>query len=124
VPTVLLVDDEASLRRALRALFERGGIAVTEAGSAGEALVAIADGPGVDAVVCDVLMPEVNGLSFYDNLVESAPRLRGRVVFLTGAAHEPAVRARIEERGVPLVSKLDDLQLVVDAVKVALLRRN
>ena len=32
------------------------------------------------------------------------------------------MHAPIEERGVPLLSKVDDLMLVVDAVKVALFR--
>jgi hypothetical protein len=32
--------------------------------------------------------------------------------------HQP-----LEQRGVPLISKLDDLQIVLDAVKLALLRR-
>ncbi len=121
--TVLLVDDELSMRRALRAFFERAGFAVMEAGSAAEALSAVAGGPTIDAVVSDVLMPEVSGLAFYDTLVKQAPRLANRVVFLTGAARDPQVRGPIEHRGVPLISKLDDLQLVVDAVRVAVLRK-
>jgi hypothetical protein len=47
----------------------------------------------------------------------------GRVVFLTGAARDPKVHAPIEQRGVPLLAKTDDLRLVVDAVRLALLKR-
>lgn len=119
---ILLVDDERSVRTALRKLFERGGMTVSEAGSGGEALTHLGNGD-VDAVVCDILMPEVNGLEFYDTLVTRSPHLKDRVVFLTGAANDPIVHGPIEERGVPLVSKLDDLQLVVDAVRIALLRK-
>ncbi|MDX2192504.1 MAG: response regulator [Gemmatimonadales bacterium] len=119
---VMLVDDEASIRRALRALFERTGFQVSEAASAEAALAAVAAGPTPDAMVCDVLMPGKNGVALYDALVETAPGLAGRIVFLTGAAHEPAVCAPIEARGVPLVSKFDDLHLVVDAVRVGLLK--
>lgn len=121
--TILLVDDEPSMRRAMRAFFERGGFAVEEAASAAEALQHVAAGRPADAVVSDVLMPELNGVEFYDRLMEVAPGLVNRVVFLTGAASDPRVHGPIEQRGVPLISKMDDLRLVVDAVRVALLRR-
>lgn len=121
--TILLVDDEPSIRRALRAFFERGGYAVAEADSASAALRYLADGGTADAVVSDVLMPDIGGVEFYDRLMAQAPALSHRVVFLTGAARDPRVHGPIEQRGVPLISKLDDLRLVVDAVRVALVRR-
>lgn len=121
--TVLIVDDEPSMRRALRALFERAGYRVIEAASAAEALQRVAEPPGADAVVSDVLMPEASGLEFYDALMLRAPQLSGQVVFLTGAASDPRVHTPIEQRGVPLLAKTDDLRLVVDAVRLSLLRR-
>ena len=123
MPKVLLVDDEPVIRGALRKLFQRGGLAVQEAGSAREALAAIAADPTIEAVVSDFIMPEIDGLSFYDELVARAPRLRDRVVFLTGAARDPSVHGPLEQRGVPLIHKLDDLQIVLDAVRLAILRR-
>lgn len=78
--------------------------------------------PQPDAIVCDVLMPEGTGLEFYGLLLESAPQLRHRVIFLTGANRDPKVHLAIEKLGAPLLGKLDDLELVVDAVRVALLR--
>ena len=111
------------MRRALRALFERSGFAVADVASGPEALAHIAAGGPADAVVSDVLMPNVSGVAFYDRLMEAAPHLANRVVFLTGAASDPRVHGPIEQRGVPLISKLDNLLLVVDAVRIALLRR-
>ena len=123
MPTVLLVDDESAVRRALRKIFEQGGLTVREADSGRGALDAIAAHSDIDAVVSDFVMPEVNGLDFYDALVASAPHLQRRVVFLTGAARNPEVHHPLEQRGVPLISKLEDLQIVLDAVKLALLKR-
>lgn len=111
------------MRRALRAFFERSGFAVVEAASAAAALEHVRSCEPADAVVSDVLMPEVSGVDFYDQLLALAPALANRVVFLTGAAHDPRVHTPIEARGVPLLSKMDDLRLVVDAVRVALLTR-
>lgn len=122
MPTVLVVDDEESVRRALRKILERGGLTVIEAGSAADALSLVAEGSGMDVVVSDVLMPEMSGLAFYDELIRRSPALSGRVIFLTGAAKDPAIHGPIEQRGVPLISKIDDLMLVQDAVRFALLR--
>lgn len=110
------------MRRALRQIFERNGLTVAEASSAREASELVGRDPSIAAVVCDFLMPELNGLAFYDELKLIAPHLCRRMVFLTGVAQEPVVHRSIEERGVPLISKLDDLQLVLDAVRLALLR--
>ena len=121
--TVLVVDDEQSMRRVLRGYLERSGYAVVEAGSGADAMRLLESGDPVDAVVTDVLMPEVSGVAFYDSLLSSSPELKNRVVFLTGAARDPKVLAPIEQRGVPIISKLDDLSLVVDAVRLALLKR-
>jgi CheY-like chemotaxis protein len=124
MPTVLVVDDESAIRGALRKIFERGGLTVREADSGRDALDTLANDPAIAAVVSDFIMPELDGLDFYDALVARAPHLRNRVVFLTGAARDPTVHQPLEERGVPLINKLDDLSIVLDAVKLVLLRKD
>jgi CheY-like chemotaxis protein len=121
-PTILLVDDESAVRSALRKIFERGGLTVREAYSGRDALEVLADDPDIAAVVSDFIMPELDGLDFYDALVARSPHLRNRVVFLTGAARDPTVHQPLEDRGVPLINKLEDLQIVLDAVRLVLLR--
>ncbi len=121
--TILVVDDDADIRRVLRRLLERAGHQVTEAESAASALESVLGSDAPDAVVSDVVMPGRSGLAFYTDLIERAPHLRNRVVFLTGAAHDRVVHDRIEELGVPLLAKLGDLQLVVDAVRIALFKK-
>jgi CheY-like chemotaxis protein len=123
MPTILLVDDESAVRSALRKIFERGGLTVREADSGREALETLADDPSIAAVVSDFIMPELDGLDFYDAMVARSPHLRNRVVFLTGAARDPIVHRSLEDRGVPLINKLEDLQIVLDAVRLVLLRR-
>jgi CheY-like chemotaxis protein len=110
--TVLLVDDEQPIRSALRKILEQSGLAVREANSGRAALEALDEDSSIAAVVSDFIMPELDGIDFYDALVARSPHLRNRVVFLTGA----------EDRGVPLINKLDDLSIVLDAVRLVLLR--
>ncbi len=119
---VLIVDDDADLRRALRRQLEHARFEVREADSAESALI-MAEAACPAAVVSDVMMPGVNGLAFYDRLIAQAPDLVGRVIFLTGVADDPRVNCRIEELGAPLIGKLDDLGVVVDAVRLATMQR-
>ncbi len=123
MPRILVVDDEPSVVRTLSGFLARAGYDVVTAGSSADALGLLEAPEPVDAVVSDVLMPGMNGVLLYDTIVARAPHLARRVVFLTGAARDPEVHAPIEARGVPLISKLNDFRLVVDAVRVALLAR-
>lgn len=119
---ILLIDDDPAIRRVVRVRFERHGHTVAEADSAYQALDLLKTGPAPDAVVCDIVMPGMTGIQFYRHLVERVPKLHRRVVFLTAVNRDPNIHRDVEQLGVPLLSKLDDLQLVVDAVQVALLR--
>ncbi|MEO8032509.1 MAG: response regulator [Gemmatimonadota bacterium] len=123
MPRVLVVDDDLAVVKALTGFLVRAGYEVVSAGSAAEALEALGRPPEVDAVVSDILMPGMSGLALYDTIVARVPGLARRVVFLTGAARDPAIHDPVESRGVPLISKLNDFRLVVDAVRLALLSR-
>jgi len=59
-PLVLIVDDDANLRRFVRASLEADGYTVREA-SSGEAGLAALDEEPPDLILLDVLMPEVDG---------------------------------------------------------------
>ncbi|MEZ5331362.1 MAG: sigma-54 dependent transcriptional regulator [Thermoanaerobaculia bacterium] len=89
--TVLLVDDEASIRDSLRMILEFEGYEVREARSGREALASVADDEP-DAVLLDIKMPEMDGLE-----VLQALRERGHdmpVLIVTGHGDvETAVEA-------------------------------
>ena len=92
----LLVDDEDDIRRVARMSLERvGGWTVTDAGSADEALAA-AGAERFDAVLLDVMMPDVDGpstLGLLRPIIGDVP-----VVFLT-AKVQPADVTRLRELG-------------------------
>ena len=122
MPNILIVDDEPAIRRVLSRLLVAKGYAVSEAATAAEGIATAGLG-GIDAVLCDVVMPGGSGFDFYDQVIRQVPGLTGKVIFLTGAAKEPEVQHHAEERSAPLLSKLYELELAVDAVKVALLAK-
>ncbi len=80
---VLLVDDEEDFVSALSERLESRGIKVDTAGSGVEA-VEKAGGEKFDAIVLDMLMPEMNGIETLKVLLEKNPELQ--VILLTGHA--------------------------------------
>ena len=67
---VLVVDDEESLRHVLGLMLGRVGYEVSSARNGREALGRLG---GVDVVLCDIRMPEMDGLQFLDALPAGAP---------------------------------------------------
>ncbi|MDX1632852.1 MAG: response regulator, partial [Thermoanaerobaculia bacterium] len=65
--TVLVVDDEASIRESLRMILEYEGYDVEEARSGGEALTKVAS-RAPDALLLDIKMPEMDGLEVLRSL--------------------------------------------------------
>ncbi len=83
--TILVVDDERSVRELLVAVLEEEGYAVVGAVDGREALVALArDGP--DLVLMDVMMPGLDGPSAYRAMRSLAPERTVPVVLMSAAA--------------------------------------
>ena len=80
---LLFVDDEPTLRSGMEAFGRLRGFTVVTASDGTEAL-SCARSSGVDAVVCDLRMPGMNGYAFHDQLRVERPGLAARTVFVTG----------------------------------------
>jgi len=91
---VLIVDNEPLIVRALSRLL-RAEYDVETAGSGYEAFELIKhDGP-FDLVLCDLGMPEMNGLELFEEAVRAAPEMGPRFVFVTGGAIDDQVQAKL-----------------------------
>ena len=80
---VLFVDDEPSLRRGMEAFGALRGFTVLTAED-GAAALATTRRTGVDAVVCDLRMPGMDGYAFHEELQVERPGLAARTIFITG----------------------------------------
>ena len=61
--TILVIDDSASLRKVVNMALVGAGYNVIEAGDGKEAL-ALLDGRQINMAICDVNMPNMNGIEF------------------------------------------------------------
>jgi two-component system response regulator AtoC len=68
--TILVVDDEPSIRKYLQTLLEVDGFEVDAVSSGKEALDKINEGSRPDFIVLDVLMPEMNGLETLRQIIQ------------------------------------------------------
>lgn len=93
---ILVIDDEAPVRGVLGALLERSGYVVTTAASAQVALLDLQQDPDCRLVLCDVMMPAINGLSLLDVLCKDYP---GLPVVMVTAVHDIHVATNAFRQG-------------------------
>jgi signal transduction histidine kinase len=91
---VLVVEDEPALGRVLPRLLAQHQVTVVT--RAREALARIAAGEVYDTILCDLMMPEMTGMEFYDALLQLRPDLVSRIVFMSGGTFNPGTRAFLE----------------------------
>ncbi len=113
-PRVLVVDDEPAVRSALRVNLARAGYEVVLAGTAEEALKALAERP-VDLVLTDVKMPGAGGMALLEQLNRSSPDMP--VVMMTGHGRVEdavaAMKAGASDYIIKPISK-DELLVILD----------
>ena len=81
---VLLIDDEAFIVAALRRLL---GVEhdITAVMCAPDAIALIENGHRFDVILCDLRMPGMSGIDFYEKLRTFAADMTARIIFCTGA---------------------------------------
>jgi FixJ family two-component response regulator len=119
-PTVIVVDDDMSVREALGGLFESVGLRAELCSSVDEMLdVQTTEGPS--CLVLDVRLPSVNGVDAYAHLSDQG-RLRTPVIFITGHGSIPMSVRAMKAGAVDFLSKPVRDQDLLDAVQTALHR--
>ena len=78
---ILLIDDDGILLRSVQTLLEPEHEVVTALGGA-DGLTILERDQDFDVVLCDLLMPRVDGVAVFSVLEKTAPQLAERVVFL------------------------------------------
>lgn len=118
-PTVLIVDDEAPLRRVLERAVSRLGYRVIGAGSAESALeLLVTERPA--AILLDVHLPTMSGLAFYVAATARWPELQGCVAVMTGDGETTEVLEWIARNACPLISKpfnLEEIEVWLNHVR-------
>jgi DNA-binding NtrC family response regulator len=103
--TVLYVDDEEAIRRALSAWLTRRGHSVFTAGSTGEARTVL-ESQNVDAMFIDIWLGHDSGFDLFEWVDMHRPGLVERVAFVTGAiVRDSEIERSIAAFGRPVLVK-------------------
>jgi FixJ family two-component response regulator len=120
-PTVFVVDDDSSLRRAIKRLVESVGVQVELFGSAQEFLQAKRpDAPS--CLVLDIRLPGISGLDFQRELAYA--NIHTPIIFITAHGDIPMTVRAMKAGAVEFLTKPFRDQDLLDAIQQALQRDN
>lgn len=118
-PIVFIVDDDASMRRALTNLFESVGLKVEAFGSAPQLLQA--KPPQVaSCLVLDIRLPGASGLDLQSDLAKAD--IHTPIIFITGHADIPMTVRAMKGGAIDFLTKPVRDQDILDAVQAAIER--
>jgi CheY-like chemotaxis protein len=102
--TILLVEDETSVRRLVERVLKSRGYEVIAAKDGGDALrLASNAGLTVDLVLTDIVMPEMSGRELVEALHTGRPALR--VLYMSGYTDDEIVRRGLSDPGMSFIQK-------------------
>jgi DNA-binding response OmpR family regulator len=112
--SVLIVEDDASIRRLVRTVLLRQGYQVEIAGDGQEALAKL----GLidyDVIILDLMMPNLDGFSFLSAMARDAPERLKRVI-ITSAASPAVINERLKGIEFDLLPKPFDINELIARV--------
>ncbi|MES2178409.1 MAG: ATP-binding protein [Gemmatimonadota bacterium] len=109
----LIIDDEPTIRTALRRFFTRRGWAVEEAEDGGAGLDILERlGDAVTVVISDLRMPGFSGIDLHDRLAETQPAVLKRFIFSTGDVASAEAASFVLRTSCPVLQKPFELRML------------
>jgi two-component system cell cycle sensor histidine kinase/response regulator CckA len=101
--TILVVEDEPSVRSLVARVLRRQGYNVYEASAASGALELLKDSPHIDLLLTDVVLPGMGGPELAEAVEQVAPQVK--VLFMSGYTRDAAILSGRVGPGVTLLEK-------------------
>ncbi|MEO8621232.1 MAG: PAS domain S-box protein [bacterium] len=113
----LIIDDEPTIRAALRRFFLRRGWVVEEAADGGAGLALLEHhGDVFGLVVSDLRMPGFSGIELHDQLAAAKPALLRRFVFSTGDVASAEAASFVQRTSCPVLQKPFELRMLDEII--------
>ena len=116
-PVVLVVDDDATIRRLLQITLETEGFTVTTAGDGMEGLRMAQEVPRPDLVLLDIMMPGMDGLQVCHTLKNDPATADTPVVLLSAKAQSHDIELGMRVGADDYITKPPDLLDLVTRVR-------
>jgi two-component system, cell cycle sensor histidine kinase and response regulator CckA len=119
--TVLLAEDQSSIRAVLREYLESKGYTILEARNGRQALEPAEHHPSsIEVLVTDVIMPQIRGLELAKRVTELHPDIC--VIFMSGYSEDALVEQLLADRSLTLIQKPFDLEELAQKIRESLNR--
>lgn len=103
---VLVIDDEPALLRAYTRMLKPNHVIAHDGPAALEWLNDLDHASTLDVIVCDMMMPELNGMQLYEQVVQQHPHLASRFIFSSGGVFQQEIIQFLEAHPeLPLIEK-------------------
>ncbi len=117
--TILVVEDEETVRRLVVRILEHKGYAVLEAPSGPEALDLVrSEKPDIQLLLTDVVMPGMSGRQLSDRLVAELAGLK--VLYMSGYTDDAILDHGLLEKGIAYISKPFSARALAEKVRTVL----
>ena len=113
---ILIIDDQAPIRRVLREILENEKYQVDDAGNGPDALQMV-KGQEYDAILCDIKMPDMDGMEVLEHVRETS---NVPVIMISGNSTQNEVADAMKKGAFDFISKPPDLNRLLVAVRNAL----
>ncbi|HEX3579059.1 MAG TPA: response regulator [Thermoanaerobaculia bacterium] len=112
---VLIVEDDASIRRLVRTVLLRQGYMVDVAADGREALAHLGVA-SYDVIILDLMMPNLDGFSFLASMARNTPERLKRVI-ITSAASPAVINEKLKGIEFDLLPKPFDINELITRVR-------
>jgi CheY-like chemotaxis protein len=102
-----------------QALLQGHGYRVSTAADGAQALKLVLHGD-VDAILCDLHMPELTGDLFYVEVGRARPHLLKRFIFITGNSDDPIYETFLKNLNAPVLCKPVSIQQLLGKLETVL----
>jgi len=116
---ILIIDDEAGIRRTLSSILEDDGYTVETAGTGEDGLESVREG-SPEVLLLDVLLPGITGLEVLDRVLKPTAGQRPQVVMISGHSTTEMVVDAIKAGAFDFIEKPLSLEKTLLIVKNAL----
>lgn len=114
--TILLVDDNQNVREGLARVLRKSGFTVATAQNGLEALAAL-EGSHYGAIVCDIMMPVMDGIRLYHLIETRHPASAKHILFVSAWFDDPEVQAFLARTGCPVLQKPFEIGDLIKALR-------
>ena len=118
---IMVVDDEPVVRSTLAKVLTRMGHTVDAIADARKAIEKLDSGAAYDLILSDVRMPGMNGIELYSRILEKAPAMKNKIIFITGDVMGVDIKTFLSNNNLPYLAKPFDIELLKEKTNMIIM---